>query len=410
MSIVLLNDYAYAQGGGSQIALQQARFLRDAGHDVTVFAAMASQENPGTSGWLADRPIPTWVSGQWDIASDPVRLRAISQGLWNFRATAQLHSILSQKNPGDTVVLVHGWSKALSASVVHCALRLGFTVVLVAHDYFVACPNGAYYDYQLQTGCHRRPMSLDCITTNCDRESFTQKQWRVLRQGIQKWGAGLPGKLGGIICVSEFQQRLLADWLPDSVPSYLLPNLVLPPPKNLHADVTRSEVFGFCGRLSHEKGISSLLEAAEQSTVETLFIGDGPLAPEVRARLPNSRISGWLDQQGVWRELAGIRALVFPSVCAETFGLSVFEAAALAVPSIVAANTAPSDFIRDGINGLLFPQGDAAELARKLTLLREKPAFAQALGAQAFQDVQSYLRNPEDYVETLLKILRCCAQ
>ena len=406
-SVILLNDYAYAQGGGSQVALQQARYLRDAGCDVTLFTAMARQDSPGVAGWLADQPIPTWNSGQWDIAGDPIRFRAASQGLWNFEAARQLAFILSEKNPRETVVLVHGWTKALSASVVHCAIRCGFTVLLVAHDYFAACPNGAYYDFPRQAGCHRRPMSLDCITANCDRESFAQKQWRVLRQGIQKWAAGLPGKLGGVICVSEFQQRLLGNWLPESLPCHVLPNLILPPPENLHADVTSTEVFGFCGRLSPEKGISCLVNAVEQSGVEMLLIGDGPLAPEVHIKLPAAVISGWLDQPSVWRKLAGIRSLIFPSVCVETFGLSVFEAATLGIPAIVTAGTAPSDFVRDGLNGLLFPAGDADELAKKLVALRENPSLAKNLGAQAQRDVQAHLRSPQSYTGELLDILRC---
>ncbi|WP_283180096.1 hypothetical protein [Gemmobacter sp. 24YEA27] len=58
-------------------------------------------------------------------------------------------------------------------------------VVLHAHDYFLACPNGAFFDYRAGVTCDLSPMSLGCVTCNCDKRSAAQKLWRVARQAVQ---------------------------------------------------------------------------------------------------------------------------------------------------------------------------------------------------------------------------------
>jgi glycosyltransferase involved in cell wall biosynthesis len=84
------------------------------------------------------------------------------------------------------------------------------------------------------------------------------------------------------------------------------------------------------------------------------------------------------------------RALVFPSIWPETYGLVVVEALACGIPVVVSDNTAAAGLVTDGETGLVFPSGDAAALAERLGRLRND-AFVERLGQAAHA---RYWANP----------------
>ena len=71
-------------------------------------------------------------------------------------------------DPHKTIVHVHGWTKSLSSSVVQEALQRDFQIVISLHDYFVACPNGGFYNYKKKHICRLKPLSKACVLSNCD--------------------------------------------------------------------------------------------------------------------------------------------------------------------------------------------------------------------------------------------------
>ena len=82
--------------------------------------------------------------------------------------------------------------------------------------------------------------------------------------------------------------------------------------------------------------------------------------------------------------------LVFPSLWYETQGLVVLEAAAKGVPAIVSDGCAARDLIVHGETGLLFRNGDVADLCQKIMMLKD-PKLAEYLGRQAYE---RYWANP----------------
>ena len=60
--------------------------------------------------------------------------------------------------------------------------RLGLPAAVTLHDYFLACPNGAYYRYRDAKPCALRPLSAACVMTQCDRVGYAHKAVRVARQ------------------------------------------------------------------------------------------------------------------------------------------------------------------------------------------------------------------------------------
>jgi len=136
-------------------------------------------------------------------------------------------------------------------------------------------------------------------------------------------------------------------------------------------------VIGFVGRLVEEKGILDLLQAAK-AVVEAIpnaqFLIVGPydeekpdaLRPKVAERYgvaAHCRFVGMRDDMPELYALMDVLAL--PSY-REGFPRAPMEASAMGVPAVVTDIRGCREAVDHGENGLLFPVGDADQLARSL--------------------------------------------
>lgn len=405
MRVILVNDFGYAEGGSSLVALRQANILQEQGHDVLLFTGQAEKHCLGQPGYKKLSGIRAWSTEQPDLLGDRNPVRAALRGIWNIDSARQLGRVISEYDPADTVVLVHSWSKVLSSSVVRKARGAGFPVVVMLHDYSIACPNGVYYDFQSGHHCQRRPMSSQCVMRHCDRGSYLLKLWRVVRQFAQHKFGGLPNDLTKVVAVSEFQRQILRPMMP-STQVDVLRNAVQP--FDLNEDDAGKAVcdFVYVGRLSPEKGAVLLAKAAKKLGLSVVFVGDGPERDNILAAYSEARITGWLSPKDVGRCIAAARVLVFPSLLYESFGLTVYEAAALGVPSIAAKNSAATEFIRNEENGMTFTNGDIDSLARAMQRLITDTALRSRLAKQARSDYATYAQGrAETYRERLQDML-----
>ena len=152
----------------------------------------------------------------------------------------------------------------------------------------------------------------------------------------------------------------------------------------------------FAGRLEREKGVEVLLEAWRRARlpagVRLALAGDGPLAAAVAHAVPGARLLGRVPQAQLPALYAAADVLVLPSIRTATFtepwGLVVNEAMLQRTPPIVsdAVGAAAGGLVRDGHNGLVFPAGDAAALASRLSLLASDPGLRERLGSRARDD------------------------
>jgi glycosyltransferase involved in cell wall biosynthesis len=128
----------------------------------------------------------------------------------------------------------------------------------------------------------------------------------------------------------------------------------------------------YAGRLSSEKGILELVEAARG--LELVVAGDGPL----RARVP--RALGFVphEQLGPLYERAAVVAV--PSH-REGFGVACAEAMAYGKPVVASAVGGLRDLVVDGETGVLVPPGDVAALRAALERLLGDAELRRRLGA-----------------------------
>jgi alpha-1,6-mannosyltransferase len=171
-------------------------------------------------------------------------------------------------------------------------------------------------------------------------------------------------------------------------PSTLRLRLGLDPAFGPRAGVSRGEHVLYVGRLSREKGLRELLEAAAAARDKwpLVLIGTGPAGDTLRERArqlglgPRIRFAPYLrDRNELAREYARAGVMVLPGAH-ETFGLAALEAAACGA-SVVTAECTPSAALLDGVVET-FRAGDATDLLWAIERARSRdpdPRKAAAL-------------------------------
>jgi GT2 family glycosyltransferase len=95
--------------------------------------------------------------------------------------------------------------------------------------------------------------------------------------------------------------------------------------------------------------------------------------------LPGVEHTGSLPNADVPRWMAGLDALVVPSVWEENSPLVIREAFAAGVPVVASRIGGIPEVIADGVNGLLFEPGSVDDLARQLRRLIDEPELVARL-------------------------------
>lgn len=396
-SIVIVNDFAHINGGAGQVALTSAIRLANEGYDVTLFSAVEPRMPE-----LEVARVKVIVTGQYEILNDPNRLRAAAQGIWNFKAQRLMDDLLRTLDPASTIVHVHSWTKALSASIIQIVTSLKIEVICTLHDYFAACPNGGFFDYQRQEICREVPLSFGCISRNCDIRNYSQKLWRVSRHIVQKKIGKVPTDIKYFITVSNFSEAIIKPFLPIDSTVFRVENPIHVEHHN-RVEVNANDAFTFVGRLSPEKGVIMFAAAARRLGLVPVFVGEGKSRQEIEAICPAAQITGWVTGKQVVNHLSAARALVLPSILYETQGMVVAEAAALGVPSIVPDSCAARDMVEDGLTGLWFRGGDETDLIEKLRILQD-PEVAARLGRAAYD---AYWKSPSTIAVHIKKLISC---
>lgn len=146
-------------------------------------------------------------------------------------------------------------------------------------------------------------------------------------------------------------------------------------------------------RLDKQKDLFTCIQAFAKikSNIQLLIIGEGPqrkqLTNMIKALNLTERVIllGWQSNIPYWLAQADI---YIQSSVIEGFSIGILEAMASGLPMVVSNAGAIVEAIGDA--GLIFPIGDAAQLADHLDLLAENASYRTQLSKRSLQRVQPY--------------------
>jgi glycosyltransferase involved in cell wall biosynthesis len=352
VKILQLHTRYREAGGEDAVVRDEATLLRRAGHHVIEHHVTNPDGAVAAAGALALAP------------ANPFRARAVAR-------------VVDAERPD--VAHVHNTWYSLSPSVVHALRRRQVPVVVTLHNFRLVCVNALLF----RDG---RPCE-DCLGSHpwhgvrhrCYRDSAVASAFVASTIAVGRarktWSAGVDR----FIAPSRFlHDKLVATGLPAELIT-VKPHGVDDPGARA-ATPARSRTVLFVGRLSHEKGADTLLDAwaaRRPSDLELVLVGDGPLRSRLEARQVDAvRYAGWRDTAEVARLMLEARALVFPSVCYENMPRAVVEAMAAGLPVLASDHGGGAELARDG--GWTARAGDADAWARALAMLDDDAEIDRA--------------------------------
>lgn len=391
--VVVISDFSKIQGGAAKLALLQADLLAARGIPVTYFCGDDGTTLSANMSAVALNGIPLLKSGKPTAALN---------GLWDRRVKGALAQWMDEHDTPNTIYHVHGYHQILSPAVLAPLRTVGDRVALHAHDYFLACPNGAFFDYRSATTCTRRPMSLACAVRNCDKRSYAQKLWRLSRQSLQDNARKKLGPKATIILIHDkMRGYLFRDGLNGQIS--VLPN----PAESLLSTPVKAQEnrdIVFVGDIHHYKGVELLASAGRQAKLKIRFVGTGQDYEALKKSYPEHQFDGWQDREGLRTIMAKTRLLVSPTLGPEPFGLAVAEALLSGIPVLLSDSMLLSSEIVTADMGRDFAACDQQALAEKLEILAQDDVLVAQLSANARKNSHKLSLGTEDWAEGLLAI------
>jgi glycosyltransferase involved in cell wall biosynthesis len=276
-------------------------------------------------------------------------------------------------------VHAHNLYPLLSPSVLVACRAAGVPTVMTVHNNIHTCPRS---DHLLNGKICERCVGgreIHCVLHNC-RGNLLESVAYAARNALVRRLRLFSHNLTTVIALSEFARKRLMDAGFGTEQVVVLPNMAAMPDEP--TDAGTGDYVAFSGRISSEKGIDTLIEAARRlPEVPVRLAGGGPLFNELSAAAPPTVTSlGQLQSTDMSPFYRQARFLVLPTKCFEACPLVISEAMSHGLPVIASRIGGLGDLVDDGRTGLLFEPGNAADLADKIKRLWDSPQLCRQMG------------------------------
>jgi glycosyltransferase involved in cell wall biosynthesis len=378
----------YHFGGDAIFVANLANLLVAAGHSVEVVHCVDSFD-------LLKGP----------VAPSPVPLDPLVQ-VHGLRSRAGLLSPLITQVTGEPGLKQKALASILASEfdVVHWhnlsliggpgALPLGRGVRLCTlHEYWLICPAHILFKAD-GTACTRRT----CLTCTLAHRRPPQL-WR--------YGGYVGRKIKHVdrfIAPSQFVRDRYANSHLEIAAS-VLPHFLVSRQRQSVPD--RRDYYLCVGRLERAKGVQTLFSHFRGDARRLVVAGSGSYEAEWKnacAGNPNIEFIGRVPYDELPRWYAGARATIVPSICYETFGLTILESLQQGTPVIASDFGALPETVRATGGGEIYR--GPKELEAILTRFDNDPDYAKHLGEQGATRLAPY--SPEAHLRGYLELVENC--
>lgn len=356
MKVVIANKFHYRRGGDCVYSINLEQLLSEKGHKVATFS-MQHPENIIDS-WNKYYPSEIRFTPNLNLIETFFRPFGTKEVVRKFNA------LLDDFQPD--IVHLNNIHTQLSPIIAEIAHNRGIKVVWTLHDYKLLCPR---YDC-LKNG--------ESICEECFSNKHKVLEYKCMKKSkiasfiaykeAMLWNRERLEKCTDIfISPSLFMTNKMLQGGFDHKKLYTLNNFIdiAKCKKDNYTD--KGDYYCFIGRLSHEKGVMTLIEAANQNLYKLIIIGGGPLEKALKEiASSNIKFVGFKQWNEIKTIVGGARFCVVPSEWYENNPFSVIEAQCLGTPVLGANIGGIPETISVPQSGLLFESRNAEDLREKI--------------------------------------------
>jgi glycosyltransferase involved in cell wall biosynthesis len=382
MKVLLANNYYYMRGEAERVMFHDLEGLRSNGVEVVPFSAADPANLPSDNAG-------DFASGVGLHATTPMqRLRAAREAIHCGRTAEAFARVLDKEQPD--IVHFHSIYGRLTTSILPVARERGIPSLMTVHDYKVACPAHR----MLRNG--KPCMScldgryIRCAIHRCHQGNLAASTLYA----IEAWHARKSGSYDAVsafLCPSRFSADILEQSGIDESRIIYHPNSVDP---DVYQPAYEGSYALFTGRLSHETGIGTLLEAVKGTGIPLKIAGTGPLLSALENQVAKSgekniSFEGHCTGErlaALYREAA---LVIVPSEWFENAPTVILEAFAYGKPVVAARIGGIPEMVDEGRTGRLFTPGHARELRHALGSLWNRADELRRMGTTARAAVET---------------------
>lgn len=365
MKILAINAFHYRRGGSETVYFNTSALLRSNGHEVVEFA-LKWPEN-------LQSDFSRYFPDSKETRGGMLRpFKNIANYFYHFEAGQKLEQLIKDERPD--IAQVHLIWGQLTPSILHVLRRHNIPVVLTIHDFRIVCPASVMRNGKGEVceQCQGHKF-YKCIVNTCCKGSKALSAMMAAEQYTRNRFFPPYKLVDGIMYVSDFSRTLHEKYMPAlaGVPSARIYNTAKAIRREPAAPASPAYYLYF-GRLSHEKGVETLLKAFASRPGLTLKIaGTGDIEPRLREyaaarNMRNVEFLGYRSGDDLRNLVAGARFVVVPSECYENNPLSIIEAYAEGTPVIGAAIGGIPEIIVEKTTGFRFAPGDPISLGQAI--------------------------------------------
>lgn len=276
------------------------------------------------------------------------------------------------------------------------ALPLGKGVRLYTlHEYWLICPTHILFKY---TG-------KACTERECLRCTLAH------HRPPQLWRRGgfvsrMIRHVDAFIAPSQFvHDRYGESHL--GIDAAVIPHFCSPRPRQ--AESGPRGYYLYVGRLEQAKGAQTLIPHFRGNGRRLVIAGCGTYENELKHQFagnPNVQFLGRVPYNDLPRWYAGARATIVPSICYETFGLTILESLQQGTPVLASNYGALPETVRATAGGEIYRNPEELEAA--LTRFDNQPAYARELGERGATRLGPY--SPEVHLQAYMKLIESCRE
>ena len=371
MKILMINKFLYPRGGCETYMLNLASELAARGHEVQYFGMYDEKNTVGND-------LGLYTSNMDFHSKGAARFLYPFKIIYSREARKKLSKVLDDFKPD--IVHMNNINFQLTPSVIYAVKKRNIPIVQTVHDYQMICPNHLLYDFSLEKPCEKciNGSKLNCFKNSCIHGSKAKS----LIGTIEAWLYGILKtykKVDLYICPSYF----LESKLHTASPFYKDKTLTIhnfiekkPIPEKKSAE---KPYIAFASRLSKEKGVDLLAQAAKLLPEYSFVIaGNGP-DDECLKNIPNVTMKGFLTGDELVSLIAGAKVMILPSVWYENCPLNILETHSFGVPVITMKSGGMAELVEDGKTGVLVAEPTACAIAEAIKKCFEDEEFYDSM-------------------------------
>ncbi|HCS21847.1 MAG TPA: hypothetical protein DIW47_15035 [Bacteroidetes bacterium] len=389
--LAIHNDYQM-HGGETAVFLADIQLLKNAGHTV----------------------IP-YTRDNREIAHYGFFKKAVffPNAIFSLKSYFDLRRLIRKERPD--IAHVYNVFPLLSPSVYSALRSEGVPIVQAVHNFRFLCPNGLFLTHgQVCERC-KFGNTLHAVYLKCYRNSTLLSLLYAVSIGLHR-KLGTFKRIDRFITSTEFTRNKFAEarFTETEKISVLGNYLQLPLPEPLYTKPADGYI-AYLGRLSEEKGISTLIKAVAGIEGLTLKIaGDGPernaLQEMVKElKLERVEFAGPITEEDKWNFLRNAICTVIPSKCYENFPLLILECMAVGTPVIGSDLGSIPHIIKDRQNGLIYDHSKPEDLKQKILWLLDSPDEAKTMAQRGRETIEKEYTSQVHY-QQLIRIYETLMQ